>query len=155
MACRTSCLSCSTRNWESQCSVEENGKHRSHDRLYVWCIVVTWSTVSFNFVFVAVSLPKLQQIAKIKAQQVPTLSVLAPYLELSTKQDYLVSRTQGVDLTAKALINCCQLHNNLLLKEFSSIQNSQRVLTWVHFTGILVARGEGSNGIKVYLATHK
>ncbi len=55
------------------------------------------STVSFIFVFVAVSLPKLQQIAKIKAQQVPTLSILAPYLELSTKQDYLVSRIQGMD----------------------------------------------------------
>ncbi|XP_064392312.1 transmembrane protein 209-like [Halichondria panicea] len=52
----------------------------------------------------SVSLPKLQQIAKIKAQQVPTLSVLAPYLELSTKQDYLVSRTQelskGTNLSA-------------------------------------------------------
>ena len=43
----------------------------------------------------AVTLASLQQTAKTKAHQVPTLGLLMPYLELSTKQDYLVGRIQG------------------------------------------------------------
>lgn len=44
----------------------------------------------------AVSLGTLRLVSKTMAQQVPTLSMVIPYLELSTKQEYLVDRIKGL-----------------------------------------------------------
>lgn len=45
----------------------------------------------------AVSLGTLRLVSKTMAQQVPTLSMVIPYLELSTKQGYLVDRIRGLN----------------------------------------------------------
>ena len=47
-------------------------------------------------IHVAVSLGTLRLVSKTMAQQVPTLSMVIPYLELSTKQEYLVDRIKGL-----------------------------------------------------------
>ena len=47
---------------------------------------------------VAVSLGTLRLVSKTMAQQVPTLSMVIPYLELSTKQEYLVDRIKGLNM---------------------------------------------------------
>lgn len=46
--------------------------------------------------YIAVSLGTLRLVSKTMAQQVPTLSMVIPYLELSTKQEYLVDRIKGL-----------------------------------------------------------
>ena len=48
------------------------------------------------YIHVAVSLGTLRLVSKTMAQQVPTLSMVIPYLELSTKQEYLVDRIKGL-----------------------------------------------------------
>ena len=47
----------------------------------------------------AVSLGTLRLVSKTMAQQVPTLSMVIPYLELTTKQGYLVDRIKGLTTT--------------------------------------------------------
>ena len=44
----------------------------------------------------AVSLGTLRLVSKTMAQQVPTLRMVIPYLELSTQQGYLVDRIKGL-----------------------------------------------------------
>ena len=43
----------------------------------------------------ATGLGTLRQLSKSKVQYVPTLGMVIPYLELSSKQEYLVQRIKG------------------------------------------------------------
>ncbi|XP_062507845.1 transmembrane protein 209-like [Corticium candelabrum] len=52
----------------------------------------------------SVSLSTLRQIATVKSQQVPSLAVVVPYLEVFTNQEYLVQRIR--DLSRGDSLNC-------------------------------------------------
>ena len=41
------------------------------------------------------TLARLREVARVRAQQVPSLTLLTRYLEVTPKQDYLVQRVHG------------------------------------------------------------
>ena len=49
----------------------------------------------YMYIFTEVSISSLKQVAATKSQYVPTLNKVIPYLEVSTNQEYLVSRIKG------------------------------------------------------------
>ena len=55
--------------------------------VYNGCVLVN--------VLESVYLGTLRQLSKSKVQYVPTLGMVIPYLELSSKQEYLVQRIKG------------------------------------------------------------
>lgn len=59
------------------------------------CPMCSLYNIKFNYNTKAVSLGTLRLVSKTMAQQVPTLSMIIPYVELSTKQGYLVDRIKG------------------------------------------------------------
>ena len=104
-----------------------------------------------NAVFViAVSLGTVRLVSKTMAQQVPTLSMIIPYLELSTKQEYLVDRIKGLT-TVLVCGGCAFIHNTTYWQWFQSFP--KEATTLVLFGGILVAHGREGYGSRTYQMT--
>lgn len=65
-----------------------------------WESILTICRYKYNpspfTIHAAVNLGTLRLVSKTMAQQVPTLRMVIPYLELSTKQGYLVDRIKGL-----------------------------------------------------------
>ena len=60
--------------------------------VYNGCVLVN---VLESVYLAATGLGTLRQLSKSKVQYVPTLGMVIPYLELSSKQEYLVQRIKG------------------------------------------------------------